>query len=262
MNGQTVETQDDEVLVDQVDHTLVVTLNRPEQRNAMTRRAGELIAGAMDRLDADDQLRVGIVTGGPRHFCAGLDLKRFAAGETAGVPGRGFGGLTQRPPRKPLIAAVEGAALAGGFEMVLASDIVIAARNSRFGLPEVRRGLVARAGGLLRLPSRLPRSVAMGLILTGEPIDAEQAHRYGLITELADSGAVLELALAWAKRIADSAPLAVEASKRIVMESPTWPPTEQFERQAMIADPVFASADAAEGARSFLEKRAPEWTRT
>jgi enoyl-CoA hydratase len=239
---------------------LLITINRPARRNAMTRAAGERIAAALDLLDDDPELRVGVLTGAGGTFCAGMDLHRFAAGELASVPGRGFAGLTERPPSKPLIAAVEGYALAGGFEAVLACDLVVAARGARFGLPEVRRGLVARAGGLLRLPRRMPWSAAMRLVLTGDMIDAAQAERFGLVTEVVDDGAALDHARALAARIAANAPLSVQASKRVMSESADWSAAEQFRRQAAITDPVFTSGDAKEGARAFIEKRPPNWS--
>ncbi|OLF12072.1 enoyl-CoA hydratase [Actinophytocola xinjiangensis] len=249
-----------EVLVERRDRTLVITINRPERRNAMTRAAGELIAEALDQLDADDTLSVGVLTGAGGTFCSGMDLRRFAAGELASVPGRGFAGLTQRPPDKPLIAAVEGHAVAGGFETVLACDLVVAARGAKFGLPEVRRGLVARAGGLMRLPQLIPRSAAMRLVLTGDTVDAAQAHTWGLVTELVEDGTALEHALALAERIARNAPLAVRVSKQVMAASADWPAGERFARQAELTDPVFDSADAVEGAQAFVDKREPRWT--
>jgi enoyl-CoA hydratase len=168
--------------------------------------------------------------------------------------------VTSRPPRKPLIAAVEGWALAGGFELVLASDIVVAARGARFGIPEVKRGLVAAAGGLHRLPDRLPEVVAMELALTGEPIDAERLHTLGLVSSLTEAGGALGGALEIASRIASNGPLAVAASKRILVESRGWPRAERFDRQRPYVDEIFNSQDAQEGARAFAEKRAPHWT--
>lgn len=236
-----------------------ITIDRPSARNAMTREAGEIIAGALDTLDADPSLAVGILTGAGGTFCSGMDLKRFAAGEPAGVPGRGFGGLTERPPRKPLIAAVEGYALAGGLELVLACDMAVAGRTATFGLPEVRRGLVARAGGLWRLGRRVPRAIAMEIVLTGDNFDAERAQAWGMINTIVDDGQALASALELAHRIAGNAPLAVAASKQVLDESVDWPVAESFARQEKITDPVFASADALEGARAFAERRTPRW---
>jgi enoyl-CoA hydratase len=248
-----------ELIAERDGAVLVISINRPEQKNAMTRTAAELLAGALDELDGDPALSVGVLTGTGGTFCSGMDLKRFAAGERPSVPGRGFGGLTERPPAKPLIAAVEGYALAGGFELVLACDLVVAARGARFGLPEVRRGLVARGGGLIRLPRLVSRAVAMELILTGDFIDADRALAMGLVNRVVADGAASAEAIALAQRLARNAPLALSASKRVVVESADWPLGEAFARQIPITDPVFASEDAREGAVAFAEKRVPNW---
>jgi enoyl-CoA hydratase len=218
------------------------------------------MADAWKEIDDNDEIRCGILTGAGGTFCAGMDLKGFLAGERPTVPGRGFGGLTQAPPRKPLIAAVEGYALAGGFELVLACDLVVAARGAKFGLPEVRRGLVARAGGLLRLPERLPRAVAMELALTGDFLAADRAYALGLVNRVTADGEAVAEAMTLATVIAANAPLAVAASKQVIAQSPDWPPGERESRQAELTDPVFASQDAIEGARAFTEKRPPVWT--
>ena len=189
-----------------------------------------------------------------------MDLKAFLGGERPAIPGPAFGGLTERPPGKPLIVAVEGYALAGGFELVLACDLVVAASDATFGLPEVRRGLVARGGGLLRLPERVPKGIALELILTGATLSAERAGALGLVNRVVAPGTALESAVALARDIAANAPLALRVSKQIVNESPRWPPEERFDRQRALADPVFDSEDAKEGARAFAEKRAPVWT--
>lgn len=249
----------DDVLVETRDGILVITLNRPHARNAMTQAMARCIAAALDTLDDDDGLTVGIITGAGGAFCAGMDLKGFLRGERPSIPGRGFGGVTEAPPRKPLIAAVEGWALAGGFELVLACDLVVAARGARFGIPEVKRGLVAAAGGLLRLPERLPATIATELALTGDPVDATRLHALGLVNVLTDDGGALDGALELARRISANGPLAVAASKRILYESRTWPHAERFQRQRPIVDAVFSSQDAQEGARAFAEKRAPVW---
>jgi enoyl-CoA hydratase len=249
----------DDVLIERADRVLVITLNRPDQRNAMTRAMGETIAAALDELDRSPELAVGVITGSGGNFCAGMDLKRFAAGELASVPGRGFGGLTEAPPRKPMIAAVEGYALAGGFELVLACDLTVASRSAVFGLPEVKRGLVARAGGLLRLPAQLPRPIALELILTGDPLPAERAAAFGLVNRLTAEGAALATARELAATIAANAPLAVAAAKQVVSQVASWPPDEWFERQRAIVEPVITSEDAREGARAFVERRPPVW---
>jgi len=249
-----------EVLVEQVGNILEITINRPEQRNAMTAAVSALIADAMDELDGNSSLAVGILTGAGGNFCAGMDLKRFLLGERAHVPGRGFGGLTESPPAKPLIAAVEGYALAGGFELVLACDLVVASEVSKFGLPEVKRGLVARAGGLLRLPQALPRAVALEMILTGDPISAVRAEALGLVNKVVPEFSALNEARRLGTVIAGNAPLAVRISKQVVLDSRNWPGDELFSRQANVTDCVFASEDAVEGARAFAEKRSPAWS--
>ncbi|MFD3589543.1 crotonase/enoyl-CoA hydratase family protein [Streptomyces sp. NPDC058683] len=249
-----------EVLVDAHDRVLVITLNRPAQKNAMTLAAAHLVAEALDRLDDSPDLSVAVLAGAGGTFCAGMDLKRFALGERPALPGRGFGGLVEAPPEKPIIAAVEGWALGGGCELALACDMVVAARGARFGLPEVRRGLVARGGGMIRLPQRLPRSVAMELLLTGDPIDAERAERLGLVNRVVPEGQALEAALQLAGRVAGNAPLAVRCAKAVASAAPGWPQDEAWRRQASLSDAVFASQDAQEGARAFVERRDPKWT--
>lgn len=249
----------DEVLVDTSDGVMVITLNRPDARNAVTLAVSTRIAAALDELDARDDLAVGVITGAGHTFCAGMDLKAFLRGERPSIPGRGLAGITERPPTKPIIAAVEGYALAGGCEIMLACDMVTAGRGARFGIPEVKRGLVAAAGGLLRLPERIPRAVAMELALTGDFLDAPRAHQVGLVNRLVEDGDALAEALSLARGIAANGPLATRASKRIITDSPAWPSTERLARQREIVDPVFASEDAEEGARAFAEKRRPVW---
>lgn len=253
------ESTEPEVLVEDIDGVMVLTLNRPRAKNAMTQAMAQIIAREIDRLDADPHLAAVIVTGSGGSFCAGMDLKGFLRGERPSIPGRGFGGLTETPPRKPIIAAVEGWALAGGFELVLACDLVVASRGARFGIPETKRGLIAAAGGLLRLPDRLPEVVAMELALTGDPVGAERLHQLGLVNSLTDDGHALSTALELAERIAANGPLAVAASKRIMSESRGWPRDERFVRQRPLVDEVLASADAQEGARAFAEKRPAAW---
>ena len=241
-------------------NVLVMTVNRPEARNAMDQATAQALAAALDELDARDDLRLGIVTGAGGTFCSGMDLKGFLRGKRPSVEGRGFAGLTERPPRKVLIAAVEGYALAGGFEMVLSCDLIVASRAAKFGLPEAKRGLVAAAGGLMRLPRRMPYHLAMEYALTGDMLDAERAHAHGLVNRLAEPGQALAVALELAGSVAANGPLAVAVSKRIVSESADWSQAEMFARQQPIAAPVFSSADAREGSAAFAEKRAPNWT--
>ncbi|UZW56002.1 crotonase/enoyl-CoA hydratase family protein [Sphingobium sp. JS3065] len=248
-----------DVLTRREDGILVVTINRPDARNAANKAVAEGIAAAADTLDGDDSLRVGILTGAGGTFCSGMDLKAFVTGERPVIEGRGFCGIVQRPPLKPLIAAVEGYALAGGFELAIACDLIVAAANSKFGIPEAKRGLVANAGGLLRLPRQIPPRIAKELALTGEFLSAERALQYGLINAVAEPGGALDLALDLARKISANAPLAIAASKRVIDESQDWSTEEMFDRQAKISRPIFDSADAIEGAKAFAEKRAPNW---
>ncbi|WAC58152.1 crotonase/enoyl-CoA hydratase family protein [Gordonia sp. SL306] len=248
-----------EILTEVTDGVLIMTINRPRQRNAMTKSAAEELAAALDRLDDDPGIAVGVLTGSGGTFCAGMDLKRFQLGERPVVEGRGFGGLVQSPPAKPLVAAVEGWALGGGFEMVLAADLVVAGESAAFGLPEVKRGLIARAGGIFRTPQVLPRAVALELLLTGEPMSATQAERHGLINRVVPDGQAVEVARELASTIAANAPLAVRASKAVALSSRTWNDDEAFAGQVAFTDPVFASEDAKEGPAAFAERRAPRW---
>ncbi len=247
------------VEIEQVGATLVITINRPAQRNAINRAVSLMIAEALDRLDADPALRVGIITGRGGSFCSGMDLKAFLEGERPELSGRGFGGLTEAPPKKPLIAAVEGFALAGGCELALACDLIVAAENAWFGLPEVSRGLVAGSGGLVRLPRRIPSAIALEYALTGERMDAPTAHSWGLVNRLTAPGEALKDALALAQKIADNAPLSTLMTKRIIQESPGWAEADVWERQRPLTESVLASEDAQEGARAFAEKRTPDW---
>jgi enoyl-CoA hydratase len=239
---------------------LVLTLNRPERRNAINLALAHAIAAALEAFDADDDLRVAVLTGAGKGFCSGMDLKGFSEGESPSLPERGFAGLAQRPPAKPLIAAVEGFAVAGGCEIALACDLIVAAEDARFGLPEVKRGLIASAGGLIRLPQRIPYHWAMELALTGESLGAQAAERHGLVNRVVPPGQALATALELAREIAANAPLAVMASKEIVQKSRDWPQERMFELQGPLALRVGGSADALEGARAFVEKRAPRWS--
>jgi enoyl-CoA hydratase len=238
---------------------LVVTIDRPQAKNAIDTAAAEGIGAAMEQLDTDDSLFVGVLTGAGGVFSAGMDLKAFLAGEKPHVPGRGFAGLVERPPAKPLIAAVEGPALAGGFEIALACDLIVAGEGASFGLPEVRRGLLAGGGGLLRLPRKagLPRATEWAL--TGDRISAADAHAAGVVNRLVPAGQALEAALELARQIAGNGPLAVQGTKRILSEGQGWPAEEAFARQWEVYAPIRASEDAKEGARAFTEKRAPVW---
>lgn len=248
-----------DALVDTRDGVMIITVNRPEAKNAMNKAASELIAAALDRLDADDDLRVGIVTGAGGTFCSGMDLKGFLRGETPFVAGRGFGGLTQKSPEKPLIAAVDGYALAGGLELAIACDMVVANENAKFGIPEVKRGLAAAAGGLLRLPKKIPPHIAMELALTGDFIDAKRAYELGLVNRITP-GAALDAALELALTIAGNGPLAVKKSKQVMVQSAEWSEAEMWQKQNDTLGNLFMTNDAREGAAAFAEKRKPNWT--
>jgi enoyl-CoA hydratase len=248
-----------EVLVAEYDRILVITINRPESKNAVNAAVSQGLADAMDRLDSDPGLSVAVLTGAGGTFSSGMDLKAFARGENVVVKGRGMG-FTERPPAKPVIAAVEGYALAGGMEIVLATDLIVAARDGVFGIPEAKRGLIAGGGGLLRLPRRIPHAIAMELALTGDNLAATRAHDLGLVNVLTDPGASLDAALALARKITTNSPLAVAASKRIITESRDWDSDVMFREQWKLFKPVLMSNDAKEGATAFAEKRPPRWT--
>ena len=248
-----------DALVETRDGVMIITVNRPEAKNAMSKAASELIAAALDRLDADGNLRVGIVTGAGGTFCSGMDLKGFLRGETPFVAGRGFGGLTQKSPDKPLIAAVDGYALAGGLELAIACDMIVANENAKFGIPEVKRGLAAAAGGLLRLPKKIPPHIAMELALTGDFIDANRAYELGLVNRITQ-GAALDAALELALTIAGNGPLAVKKSKQVMVQSAEWSEAEMWQKQNDTLGNLFMTNDAREGAAAFAEKRKPNWT--
>jgi enoyl-CoA hydratase/carnithine racemase len=247
------------VLVERRGAVQVVTINRPAARNALDAAVARGVAAAVDELDGSDDLRAGVLTGAGGFFSAGMDLKAFLRGETPMIEGRGLCGITATPPRKPMVAAVEGPALAGGFELVLACDLVVAGRSARFGVPEVKRSLVAAAGGALLLPQRVPTAVALEMLLTGDPVDAERAAAVGLVNRVVDDGTALEAAVELAAAIAVNGPLAVAATKRIAREASGWSPGDAWARQEEIVGPVFDSGDAREGALAFAEKRAPVW---
>jgi enoyl-CoA hydratase len=247
------------VLTERRKRALLITINRPEQRNAVNAAVARGVAAAMDELDGASELSVGILTGAGKGFCAGMDLRAFVAGESPYANDRGFAGITQRASDKPLIAAIEGFAVAGGLEVALSCDVLVAAKGARLGIPEVKRSLVAAGGALLRLPRVLPRTIAMELALTGDPIDAERAYGFGLINRLAEPGEAVAVALELAEAIAANGPLALTATKRILNEAVDWSDAEFFARQGEISAPVFNSVDAREGSVAFTEKRAPVW---
>ena len=247
-----------EVLTEVRGGVLIVTINRPEAKNAMNKNAAELISAAMDRLDAEPDLRVAVLTGAGGTFCSGMDLKGFLRGETPSIPGRGFGGLSQWTPTKPVIAAVEGYALAGGMELAMACDLIVAAASAKFGIPEAKRGLVAAGGGVLVLPRQVPPRIAMELALTGDFITAQRAYELGFVNRVVE-GSVLDAALELAARIADNGPLALAASKQVIRNSHNWADDTMWQNQMNIVGPVFVSSDAREGATAFAEKRKPNW---
>lgn len=247
-----------EVLTEARDGVLIITLNRPEAKNAANKALSEAVATALDQLDGDDSLRVGIITGAGGTFCSGMDLKGFLMGETPFVPGRGFAGITEAPPQKPLIAAVNGYALAGGFEIMLACDLVVANKDAKFGIPEAKRGLAAAAGGLVRLPRQIPPRLAMELALTGDFITAGRAYEMGLINRVTE-GDALDGALELAASITANGPLAVAASKRVIVQSRAWDESEMWRKQGEALGNLFMTEDAREGAAAFAQKRKPEW---
>jgi enoyl-CoA hydratase len=255
----TTEVTTDLVLTERHEGVVTITINRPAQRNAVNREVAVQMAAAIDQLDADPTLSVGVLTGAGGTFSAGMDLKAFANGQTPNLPGRGFGGLTQAVVRKPLIAAVEGWALGGGFELALACDLIVAAQDAKFGLPEVKRGLIAGEGGVIRLPKRIPYHAAIKVLLTGEPISAADAKQYGLVSELTESGAALAGAQELAASIAGNAPLALAKVKQVVREVQGLNDTEAFTHQSKDAHSLLDTEDAHEGAVAFAEKRAPVW---
>ena len=250
---------DEPVLSERRDGVLLITLNRPQARNAVNLALAEGVAAALDELDADDGLSVGILTGAGKGFCAGMDLKAFVSGERPWVGDRGFAGIVQRASRKPLLAAVEGFAVAGGLEIALACDLIVASREAKLGVPEVKRSLVAAGGALLRLPRRVGHGAAMRLVLTGDPVTAEEGAQLGLVDVLADPGGAIDAALELAATISGNAPLALIASKEVLLKQADWSEEEFWAKQGEITAPVFASEDAIEGSTAFAEKREPVW---
>ena len=250
----------DEVLVEVDEGVAVITVNRPRARNAIDGAVARGMVAVLDELEPRKDVAVYVLTGAGGYFSAGMDLKGFLTGDFPSVEGRGFGGITEAPPAKPVIAAVEGYALAGGFELALSCDIVVASAEAKFGLPEPTRGLVAGAGGLLRLPKRIPYHAAMEIALTGDHYPAARLYELGLVNKITPPGEALAAARELAVRIAKNAPLALTATKRIIIESADWSREEMFKKQSEIMGPVFGSKDAMEGAAAFAEKRAPRWT--
>jgi len=251
-----------EVLYEVDGRVATITLNRPDQRNAVSPELTVAMNQAMERFEADEDVWVGILTGAGATFSAGADLKAIAAGRAAELSaGRGgFGGFVRYPRSKPVIAAVRGFALAGGTELVLACDMVVSSRDAVFGLPEVTRGIVAAAGGMFRLPQILPPARALELILTGDRLGAEEAHRLGMVNHLVDGDEVLPAARRIADRICQNAPLAVRASLELARAARELTDEEAWRRSAEASARVAQSEDAKEGPRAFAEKREPRWT--
>ncbi|MEV7468272.1 crotonase/enoyl-CoA hydratase family protein [Streptomyces kronopolitis] len=247
------------VRTERIGTTLLITLDRPRARNAVNAAMAIQLAAAVDELEDDPALRVGVLTGAEGTFSAGMDLKAAPAGESPEIPGRGFGGLTETVTAKPLIAAVEGWAMGGGFELALACDLIVAAADARFGLPEVKRGLVAAGGGAIRLPKRIPYHLAMELLLTGEPMSGERAGRVGIAGRVVGAGEAVATALEWAARLAANAPLALAAVKQIVHDTDGSPEPAAFAAQRRRTAALAASADVREGMTAFAERRAPVW---
>jgi len=251
----------DELIFETHGAVAILRINRPEVRNAINGATARAIASAIDELDEREDLAVGIITGTGGNFCSGMDLKGFLTGDLPSIKGRGFAGLVQAPPHKPLIAAVEGFALAGGCEIALASDLIVAGESATFGLPEPKRGLVPTGGGALKLHKRLPYHVAMELLLSGDAITAERAHHFGMVNHVVADGTALDAAIELSERLAVNAPLALEAIKQVVQQSPYWSHEETDRKQRELTDHVFTSEDAREGSRAFAEKRPAQWRR-
>jgi enoyl-CoA hydratase/carnithine racemase len=252
-----------ELLRERIGHIELLTINRPEARNAINGAVSIALSTAFDELTVDDDVWVVILTGsGDKAFSAGMDLKAFAAGESADIMGAtgGFAGIAQRDFPKPLIAAVNGTALAGGCEIMLACDLVVAVEGAKIGIPEVKRGLFAAGGGLIRLPKRIPSAIALELALTGEPIDAQRALALGLINRVVPADRLRDEALALATTIVENAPLAVRASKRIMKQAGELSESEGWKLNNASVGAIFGSADAMEGPTAFAEKRKPTWT--
>ncbi|MEV7065211.1 crotonase/enoyl-CoA hydratase family protein [Streptomyces collinus] len=248
------------VRTERIGSTLLITLDRPEARNAVNAATATALAAVLDELEADPALRVGVLTGEGGTFSAGMDLKAALRGESPDVEGRGFGGLTESRPDKPLIAAVEGFAMGGGFELALACDLIVAAEDARFGLPEVKRGLIAAGGGVIRLPERIPHHLAMEFLLTGEPVDGRRAGELGLANRVTGQGQAVAEALRLAERVASNAPLALAAVKRVVRAAEGASDEEAFAFQSGEMNTLMASDDVREGMTAFAERRPARWT--
>src|SRR5690625_1060802 len=255
-----IDAGTDKVLIEGTGPIAVVTLNRPEVRNAVDVDVAHGLERAFAAIDADPSIVVAILTGAGGTFSAGADLKGFLRDEKPVTDEGGFGGITRRPPATPLIAAIEGFAVGGGLELALSCDLIIAAENAKLGLPEVKVGLPAAGGGLLRLAKRIPYHVAMEMVLTGDPISADRAYELGLVNDVTPPQGALDAARALADRIAQGGPLALRGSKQVLQAQWDWGEDEAWEAQERYLVPIFESEDAKEGPRAFAEKRVPTWT--
>ncbi len=249
---------DTAILTERRGRVLVITMNRPEAMNAINRDLAEGLWAAVEELDADPELTAGVLTGNGRGFCSGMDLKAFASGEDIGAASRFF----VQGAKKPLIGAIEGFALAGGLELALSCDLLVAAEGAKLGIPEVKVGLFAAGGGVMKLPSRVGYGKAMEMAITGDPITAEEGKEHGLIAALTEPGGAVDAAIALAERVAGNAPLGVEASKAMIRASQGMSEAELWEHQKAFTGKVFTSNDAKEGPAAFAQKRAPEWSGT
>jgi enoyl-CoA hydratase len=259
MSAEQAVASAEAVLAERRGNVLLITINRPEVRNAVNGAVAEGIANALEQLDGDEQLSVGVLTGAGGYFSAGMDLGAFVKGESPWFGDRGFAGIAQRAARKPLIAAIEGFAVAGGMEIALACDLIVAAKGARMGIPEAKRSLVAAGGALLRLPRRMPYHVVMELALTGDPLPADRFYEFGVVNRLAEPGEAVDVAIGLAAQIVKNGPLALIASKQILEQQFDWTTAEMWQRQGEITAPVMSSEDSKEGASAFKEKREPQW---
>jgi len=248
-----------EVRTERVGSSLLITIDRPKARNAVNAAVAAGVTAALDELEADAGLRVGVLTGAGGTFCTGMDLKAALKGETPEVPGRGFAGLTEAQLSKPLIAAVEGYALGGGFELALGCDLIVAAEDAKFGLPEVTRGLIAAGGGVIRLPKRIPYHLAMEFLLTGQPVSGRQGAELGVVNRVTAPGEAVAVALKLAEQLTLNAPLALTAVKKMVRAADGVPEADAIAVQRKLFADLMASADVREGMTAFAERRAPQW---
>ncbi len=247
------------ILTERRGNVLVITINRPEARNAFDAASAAGLEAAADMLDAEDSLFIGVVTGAGGTFSAGADLKAAARGERGATSKRGGFGFFGSPPKKPVIAAVEGFAVGGGFELALSCDLIVAAKTAKFGLPEVRHNVVAVGGGLFRLPKRMPYHLAMELALSGEFRDADYFHRFGVVNRVVEHGKALDEAVLWANALLTNGPTALAASKEIMFHSSDWTDEEAWRAQMGYAAKALNSEDRVEGLKAFAEKRKPVW---